>query len=724
MSKVKSSGMVSLLRSRLAAFLGQSHGGQRNMREIFGYPQEVVYEDLLEMYLRGGIASRIVRAFPQATWREMPVVRDEAGDSPKRDDEGYSPFAEAFEDLAERHRLSHHLERADRLAGIGSFGVLLVGVRDGLSLWEPLEPGRRAELLYLAPYPEGAVTIAEWETSTSSPRFGLPMMYNLQAGAVGSRQSSQRQAVRAHWTRVIHLAEFQDEDVVYGTPRLLPVYNHLLDLFKVVGSGAESFWLNARGGMALTTDPDARLDEAALAEVKKQAEEFEHQMRRILALQGIEASMLTTNIADPKPNVETLLDLIAGTVGMPKRILLGSERGELASSQDENNWDSRIDERRRNWAYPMALQPLVRMMIDTQNLPQPQGEWWPVAPEADAMGPDRQSEIAERRARALATYANSPSAELVVPVPEFRRDFLGLDPMSDYDEEDERTIREEESDSETPVAEVPEEERPQDQALNGAQIMALRDIALAVGEGIMAPETAIQLIVVGFPSVGEEIARRIVDPMDGFEIESLAETDAPPPAPPPPPPTTPEEAEAVRANLRRRVNRLMRTCATTPRTLYVRRDVLNADDILEHYRRQGVRVTLPPDRIHVTIAYSRTPLDWTRIAEDWSEDDMGRMTVAPGGMRLTELLGPTTPRRVLVLLFASSRLSWRHESIREAGASWDWPDYMPHITIARDAEESVALDEAADLEPWRGPIHLGPEIFEEVDEGWMREAAE
>jgi hypothetical protein len=155
----------------------------------------------------------------------------------------------------------------------------------------------------------------------------------------------------------------------------------------------------------------------------------------------------------------------------------------------------------------------------------------------------------------------------------------------------------------------------------------------------------------------------------------------------------------------------------TPRTLYVRRDVLNGDDIVKWAKGQGFETTLPADDLHVTICYSRTPVDWMKVNSDemWSNDSSGNFTVPAGGARMVEKFGDA-----IVLLFNSSRLSYRHEAIKQAGASWDHPEYQPHITITW---EPGGFDWKA-CEPYRGPIELGPEIFEEVNEGFRSEIIE
>ena len=141
----------------------------------------------------------------------------------------------------------------------------------------------------------------------------------------------------------------------------------------------------------------------------------------------------------------------------------------------------------------------------------------------------------------------------------------------------------------------------------------------------------------------------------------------------------------------------------TPRTLYVSRPVVNVGDLKAWAKKQG----LPElqDDLHVTLIYSRQPLDWMKVdAEDWNQKDDGSIEIPPGGVRIVEPLGD----RSAVLLFTSSRLSWRHEQIVRAGAEHGFPDYQPHISLTGEAVD------LAGVEPYRGKIVLGPEIFEEV----------
>ncbi len=146
--------------------------------------------------------------------------------------------------------------------------------------------------------------------------------------------------------------------------------------------------------------------------------------------------------------------------------------------------------------------------------------------------------------------------------------------------------------------------------------------------------------------------------------------------------------------------------SSVPRTLYVSRKLLNADEFVAWAKKQGFADVLPADGLHVTIASSRAKLDWMAIPETMPWDRDGELRVNAGGALVVEQIGkPGT----VALKFASAYLCWRHAEIGEAGASWDFTDYQPHVTITKNAGEI----DLAKVEPFLGELRFGPEIFEE-----------
>lgn len=152
-----------------------------------------------------------------------------------------------------------------------------------------------------------------------------------------------------------------------------------------------------------------------------------------------------------------------------------------------------------------------------------------------------------------------------------------------------------------------------------------------------------------------------------------------------------------------------------PRTLYLRRDVLNASDIIKWYKDQGVPEVYAPEAMHVTIIYTKKPIDWMKMGQPWEAN----LKIAEGGPRLSEKFGDMGD--VLVLLFASNELAFRHDQAKYLGGESDYEEYQPHISISLRGGD---LD-LVNIKPWTGPIELGPEIYEEIDmDGDWREKVE
>lgn len=164
--------------------------------------------------------------------------------------------------------------------------------------------------------------------------------------------------------------------------------------------------------------------------------------------------------------------------------------------------------------------------------------------------------------------------------------------------------------------------------------------------------------------------------------------------------------EATPPPLRRAAN------DAAPRTLYVSRKLLNAAEFIRWAKAQGFASTLAGDDLHVTVLLSRQQVDWMKMGgESWGSDGNGELTVPPGGARLVEPLGD---KGAVVLLFTSSSLSWRHEEMVRNGASHDFGEYQPHVTISYAGGDV----DVSKVEPYRGELRFGPEIFAELDEDW------
>lgn len=128
--------------------------------------------------------------------------------------------------------------------------------------------------------------------------------------------------------------------------------------------------------------------------------------------------------------------------------------------------------------------------------------------------------------------------------------------------------------------------------------------------------------------------------------------------------------------------------ASTPRTLYVRCDVLNSGDIKAWAKEQGFTTSL--DDMHVTVIYSKTAVDWLKIGlEEWGSNEDGILSIRAGGPRVIENFGDGA----IVLASSNSYLPYRNMRAREEGAMSDHDDYTPHITITYQPPASLDLSQ-------------------------------
>ena len=407
-------------RSTLFSKMGYQYDGDRDVYRALGYPETINFDDYNAKYARHDIAKAVINRPADATWRGDFDVLEAS------DDED-TALETAWDALYKRLKLKSVFNRADKLSGIGTYGVLFLGFDDArteLDLKKPVQKNASRKLLYVKPLSQDSAAINTKEENNSSDRYGLPTEYNITIN-MGSGASK---TVAVHHTRIVHIIRGQMESEIDGEPELESVYNRLIDLEKLVGASAEMFWRGGRPGYQAEVDPEYQLTAETEATLQDQIDEYEHNLRRILTAQGMKLNPLAMQIADPANHVDIQLQMISAVKGIPKRILTGSELGELASSQDRNNWFDLIETRREEFAEPQIIRPFVDRCIEYGALPAAGEEGYSVSwPDLRSPSDKDKADVGAVRAQALNSYASNAAAESVVPVEAFFSYFLGLD---------------------------------------------------------------------------------------------------------------------------------------------------------------------------------------------------------------------------------------------------------------------------------------------------------
>jgi hypothetical protein len=373
-------------------------------------------------YKRGDIGARVIEVFPMETWKKHPLVYS-------TEDEQETDFEKAYKALDKKLNLTTIMRRADVMSGIGRFGIILIGINDNKTLEQPVQgidefgevTGTNAyQVQFLRCFDESEVVVKELESDLKNPRYGQPKLYTIlfTENAPQSTADVNQASKDVHWTRIIHICDNRLSSDVYGEPRLKRVYDRILDLKKICGSSGEMFYRGGFPGLSIETQPKVTGEELEFnkEETIDEVENYQQGLKRYLALVGMSAKSLSPQIADPTAHANMQIQMISIAWSIPKRVLMGSEQGQLAADQDSINWNERIKLRQTDYATPYLLTPLVMRLIAFGALP-PVGEegifvTWP---ELNTQAPTDASNVANNLTNAMAKYVQSGTDILMSP---------------------------------------------------------------------------------------------------------------------------------------------------------------------------------------------------------------------------------------------------------------------------------------------------------------------
>jgi hypothetical protein len=345
----------------------------------------------------------------------------------------------------------------------------------------PKKRGKNPEMTFMRVFDESLVQVVQYEASMYSPRFGMPVMYRVTLNDPRQPHTGiglPLATVRVHWSRIVHLADNLGTSEVFGVPRMRAILNHLLDLRKLYGGSAEMFWRGAFPGLSIETHPslggEVHIDVPQLQEMMRK---YHEGLDRWFALSGMSAKSLSPQIGDPSSQIAAQIEAVCIKLGVPVRVFKGSERGELASSQDDASWNDRLRHRQQTYVTPRIIVPFVNRLIQIGVLPEPESysvDW----PDLDSLGDTERASISAQKSTAVTTFFGGAGAQSMSPT-DFWTRIMG------FDDEEAKTIVEAAAKMPKPPAPPPAEgHKPPPPAANVAASMSVAQ-AKAFLEGLL-----------------------------------------------------------------------------------------------------------------------------------------------------------------------------------------------------------------------------------------------
>ena len=289
------------------------------------FPSTITNEDLWQLYDRCDIATTAVDIIPQFVWgnKWQTKIYDTNGEEQKD-----TELEKQAHNLTKQFNLSGIFQEAHEYARIIGYGLIVLGLADNKQLSEPASTA--SELSYLTVY-SGDEVEPNYEKNPSDEKYGQIISFTITPdGDVNAKFT-------ADATRCIMVYEKKNRKNKTGRSILKPVYNLFHILINTDWSAGEAYFQNASPLYMLSWDDSDNKTPITPTEEGKAKADLEdlNAKKRILKPKSWDLQVVSGSgrIADPQMIWNSLIERIAGAVGVPKQLMLGTSAGALASGE-------------------------------------------------------------------------------------------------------------------------------------------------------------------------------------------------------------------------------------------------------------------------------------------------------------------------------------------------------------------------------------------------------
>jgi len=350
-------------RSLEKMFPTQFGSTKHNHAKDYGYPEYLTFGHFHQMYKRNGLAKAGVNQTILKTWQDNPAVWEQKDDDKNEETDIEKDIRQRFELL----RVWQRTAEVDRRSMVGGYAGFIMRFADDKVFKEPVDRvgGGLDGLVEIIPAWAGQLEVSVWDTDERSETYGEPLMFSFNEAAVGNDVNKTR-SFEVHPDRVIIWSE---DGTVHPDSALEAGYNDLLDLEKISGAGGEGFWKNAKRGLTFEIDKETQIQNMAdmmgipIEEVADKlgeaADEFNKGFDSSMLLQGMKVGTVAVSMPSPEHFHAVSLMGFAASIPVPAKILVGSQTGERASTEDAKTWAQTNMARRSG-----TVIPTLRTFID------------------------------------------------------------------------------------------------------------------------------------------------------------------------------------------------------------------------------------------------------------------------------------------------------------------------------------------------------------------------
>lgn len=333
----------------------------------YGYPETITFNNYYGMWKRNGLARAGVNKPIETCWQEFPELTE------KEETHDKTTLEKTIADELERLMFWSNLSEADKFSRVGEYAGVIFRFRDNKMPDQPVDSvaGGLEGIAEIIPALQGQLKPLEYFDDPRLDNYGQVKMWQFSEASLPGMngKDNRNRQFSVHPDRV-HI--WSRNSSVFGEPALEAGFNDLITMQKIIGAGGEAFWKNAKNAPIMNIDPASKIADLAKMMGVKQEEmgdkideivkDFNSGLDASILLQGIDTKTLNISMPDPEKPFLVALQSYAASLSIPLKILVGSQSGERASTEDAKEWNKTCNSRRTNYIKPNVMRIIERFV--------------------------------------------------------------------------------------------------------------------------------------------------------------------------------------------------------------------------------------------------------------------------------------------------------------------------------------------------------------------------
>lgn len=329
----------------------------QNLWSEVGYPDQVSFKNLYDMFSRNGFAYAGVMMPVSYGWSDYPDIKQSNDDSVEA-----TKWEKQNRKLFKDFKLFKRLRGADWRNRIGEYSAFIIQIKsddpDQRDWAKPLDGISTENIVRFIPVNQDQLKPANFYPVTDV-NYPNPSSYTFNEDNSNDKQNAgttrQNRSFVVHASRVIIFAEGADDDTIHGRPSNLQGFNALLNLEKINASGAEGFWQAVKDNyIARLQNVQKSLSTTEKDDITKRFDELSEGLHKAAVVGNWDVDRINKPL--PSNYKDVLMNALweyCASVDIPVSVLIGQITGVLAGDKDNMQFNDMINSRREHWQSEM-----------------------------------------------------------------------------------------------------------------------------------------------------------------------------------------------------------------------------------------------------------------------------------------------------------------------------------------------------------------------------------